>query len=185
MNLSTLERFTPRWWRAVRSGSKVKPEEPEQVPEHPAPEHTSRDPWPSGFTIPWAVTRMTRTAQAHGWAVGRTYARGTRMQATGKPGPLVESVALRMLHPETRCRAVLVYEIPAGAGAKGWSTCLVWGPNLPPFAEANVTEVREYLAARGRVHPSWVAAIRERVASAEAKRKAAPKRSARAREVGG
>jgi hypothetical protein len=55
--------------------------------------------------IPRTAKTLRRKAEAAGWTVRATYARGTR---PGRPPRVVDSVALRMTHPE-RGRAVAVW----------------------------------------------------------------------------
>lgn len=75
--------------------------------DHPAPEVPARP--ATDEEIARVGNRETRAligaAEAGGWAVRVTYARGTRL---GRPARVVESVALRMNHPD-RGRAVAVW----------------------------------------------------------------------------
>lgn len=60
---------------------------------HPAPEVQCR-PATTG-EVPRSPKLMMARAEAAGWAVRATYARGTTMTAKGKPGKVVDSIALR------------------------------------------------------------------------------------------
>lgn len=86
---------------------------------YPEPEVTSRD----GVAGPTksAVESMVRAARAHGWAVEVTYARGCFPHATtGRPGPVKDSLAVRM--EQGRDSAVAVY---VGGSTWSWDTLLI------------------------------------------------------------
>lgn len=65
----------------------------EPAPSHPAPEVAMRD--ATEAEIGRSARVMRKLAQAHGWAVRVTYARGTVLHLTGKPGKVVDSIAVR------------------------------------------------------------------------------------------
>ncbi len=91
---------------------------------HPAPEVPCRT--ATEEEIPRAAKTLRRQAEQAGWQVRATYARGTW------PGPkprLIESLALRMVHPDGR-RAVAV-----------------WHDGRWRFGLSNVTGVRKLSAA--------------------------------------
>lgn len=153
------------YFRALR-----KPE-PEAEQVYPAPEWTSRQPWPADFPIPGPVVQLRKLAEAHDWAVRISYARGNPPhKATGKPGALVHTVALQCLHPETRARLVVMYSIPVeNPSGKKWDGVLIASPTIPPYAGCSITEAKEYVKARGvmDLEPvKWrntLAAIRDKV----------------------
>lgn len=61
---------------------------------HPAPEVALRD--ATEAEIGRSPRAMRKLAQGAGWAVRVTYSRGTTMTAKGKPGKVVDAVAVRM-----------------------------------------------------------------------------------------
>jgi len=71
--------------------------------EHPAPEVSCRlaEPW----EVPNAAHLMSRKAQAAGWLVVFTYARGTR---PGLKPKVVDSLALRMRRPPLGACAIWI-----------------------------------------------------------------------------
>jgi len=140
------------YWRALRAT----PEE-ESVTAHPEPEHTSRDPWPDGVELPTGAARLKREAQAAGWVVGQTYSRGWSVHGvTGKPCAFGARIALRMLHPDSGNRCIVIYKDSTA------ESTFVLGPSLPPYTGCNLTEVREFIALAGRVLPSWLDAVKWR-----------------------
>lgn len=160
-----------------------KPEpEPEQA--YPAPEHTSRDPWPEGFTTPGPVLQLRKLAETEGWSVRLQYSRGRMPHAgTGRPGALVHTVALQAFHPETRSRLVALYVVPVeNPAGKKWDGVLISSPKIPPYAGCSITDGKAFLQARGRVLPSWLDAIRARNA---AKVKSPSRSTSKRRESGG
>jgi hypothetical protein len=138
--------------------------EPEIEPEqpHPAPEHTSRDPWPAGLELPAGAKRIKREAEHAGWAVGQTYSRGWSVHGvTGKPSAYGSRIALRMLHPETGNRCIVIY-YTKDSGTTALESTFILGPGLPPYTGCNATEIKEFIILQGRVLPSWVDAVRFR-----------------------
>lgn len=95
---------------------------------HPEPEVPCRE--ATEEEIPRAAKLMRKRAEAAGWSVRATYARGTVMHLTGKPGKVVDSIALRM-HKANRYAWAMWYDgsfetaqtwergqgFPAGIGA--------------------------------------------------------------------
>ncbi len=139
--------------------------EPERA-ERPAPVITSRMIAPNGTIIPGPVDDLVAHAETHGWTVLAQYARGTRSTAH------VNSWAVRIgEHPETSARAVAVYV--SDAAGKNWTWKSVWmfGPELKPFGQAGITDLRDWLGNGGWVSDSWYGDIRARVADQERRRK--------------
>lgn len=66
------------------------------------------------------------------------------MDARGRPGKLVHSVALRLRSPDLRLRAVAVYVTPAESGVAKCENCWVWRTGTLP-RPVNVTQLRAYL----------------------------------------
>jgi hypothetical protein len=74
---------------------------------HPAPVVTALDPIPAGKKTPAVVTALKEQAEALGWSVNLTYARGRGIHGTtGKPTKEVDSWALRCWQGERRAVAV-------------------------------------------------------------------------------
>lgn len=144
--------------------------------EYPAPEHTSRDPWPAGLVAPKAVTDLAKLGTTNGWATTTTYSRGCLPHATtGAPGPVADWFAVRMLHPETRARFVAIYSVRGTA--KAWDSTLILSPSIPPYTGCNITEAKKLITVSGLVPPSFLDEVRARLAGAKAKAKAAPKKT--------
>lgn len=106
---------------------------------YPAPEITSED----GVAGPdkRAVRDLVRDAEAAGWDVVVTYARGSWPNAaTGRPGAPKDSLAVRMSKPEGL--AVAVYAGPA-KGAWNWLTLalLEYGQRRQRYEK--ITQFRE------------------------------------------
>jgi hypothetical protein len=74
---------------------------------HPEPEVRARQAQPS--EIPRGAKVITRVAEANGWSVAASYARGTSMHANGKPGRLVESCLLGMTREADKGRVVATW----------------------------------------------------------------------------
>lgn len=85
------------------------------IPPHPAPEVTARAAAPG--EIPPGAARVIKAAEAAGWEVRPTYARGTDIDRHGHAKGLIHSLAVRMRLPGTRARAVAVWTSPAVSGA--------------------------------------------------------------------
>jgi hypothetical protein len=131
----------------------------------PAPEASSRTPWPTELEVPSSVLKLRWEAeQKWGWLVKTQYARGRMPHATtGRPGALVHTVALRFGgHRLTGRQAYAVYRSPVARLAWAWGGVWIWGPDLPPFGQCGVTELREFLIDGGRVHGRWMDDIRQR-----------------------
>lgn len=149
-------------WDKVRRETYPDLYAPQEVTAHPAPEHTSRDPWPDGVELPRAAATLKRHAEAAGWAVAQTYSRGWSVHGTtGKPSAYGERFALRMVHPDTRCRCIVFYWTKPD-GKTAFESALIVGPTLPPYAGCNVTEIKDFIGLAGRVLPSWIEQVQWR-----------------------
>lgn len=93
-------------------------DEEEPVVPHPAPEVGARLADESAGEIPAKAKTWIKKATAAGWRVVPTYARGTSVDRHGKPAHLMHSLALRMVHPDGKHRAVLVFQAHAQAVAE-------------------------------------------------------------------
>lgn len=185
---------TQEVWRGDGRGAvpvayrRIWPELLEQLPAHPAPAVTSRQPEPEGARYPSAVLKLAERAREAGWQVLQQYARGNGVHGGhGRATAVRDSYALRFGgHPLTHRQAYAVYH---GAA---WKSIALRGPDLPPFTGASVTDLAEFLE-----HPlwtqgelvAWVQAIRQRLADKAEAKAAAPRKaatgSAARREVGG
>ena len=151
---------------------------------YPEPEHTSRDPWPVDFVAPRPSVSLRLLAETHGWHVTMTYARGRLPHATtGQPGALRHSVAVRMAHPDTGMCAWATTTSPVEATNWTWLSIVAWGPDLAVYPYMSITDLREWVKARGQVPGYWYTAIRRRLADRAAHRAARPAGSARRRGV--
>lgn len=92
---------------------------------HPAPEVPCRP--ATEDEIPRAAKLMRKRAETAGWAVAVTYARGTVMYLTGKPGAVVDSIALR-LHKPNRYAWAIWY------GTR-FEAAQAWDRDVSPFAK--------------------------------------------------
>lgn len=154
---------------------------------HPAPEVTGKWTWDFVLDqlyvdgeppIPAPVLALAEMARAAGWRAEVRYARGTGAHGgTGKPTSLRHSFAVRIGgHPLTQCEARAVYGRSV-AGAADWTWASVWlfGPALPFFGWAGVTELKEWLRVAGAVREGWYADVRGLAEMREAARKAREK----------
>jgi hypothetical protein len=172
-------------WRAYFKAL-VKVEELDPV--RPAPEVSSRDPWPQTIEIPSAVVKLEQDARKAGWQVDLAYSRGFGTYRS-KAWQREEMISVRCHgHPDSLRRAFAVYRRTSGkvAGAWSWQQIYLWGPDLPWFGLCNVTELRDFLDQGGRVPKTWLADVRRRVREAELKAAERPKKpSAKKAEHGG
>lgn len=151
---------------------------------YPTPEHTSRDPWPDDFVAPGPAVSLRLLAESHGFTVAMTYARGyPPHRTTGRPTSLRHSVAVRLVHPQTRRAGYAVTTSPVAKLGWTWDSVMVWGTDVPPFPYASITDMKEWIKARGEVDARWYAAIRRRLRDAEAKKAARLKGSGRKKGV--
>jgi hypothetical protein len=120
---------------------------------------TSRDE-PEGVIVPAPVEKLAEKARKAGWRVKVQTSRGCPPNsATGAP-----------------CVARTLYGVIIGNGRygaygvrddTGWSSVMLWGHDRTWFSLANVTELGEYIEARGEMPDSWYAGVRRRIAEAE------------------
>lgn len=124
----------------------------------PAPEATSRDPWPDGVATPSAVLKLAQDAREAGWEVLTAYSCGYGVMYRGS-WQREERIGIRFgLHPLTDRRAYAVYRRTAGEkpGAWAWDQVYLWGPDLPPFGLCSVTDLRDFLNRAGQVDDRWL-----------------------------
>jgi hypothetical protein len=158
-------------------------------PPFPAPEVTSRDPWPKGWVMPAAALSLASDARGWGWQAVTQYARGQMPHAiTGRPGTPAHTVAVRLGgHARTDRQAYAVYRSPVSRPAWTWSSVQIWGPDLPPFGQCGVTELREWLSLAGDVPRLWFSgiALRREEQALRARQSAAARPKKSTREAGG
>lgn len=134
------------------------------VAEYPAPVVTSRDPW-DGAGTPSAVAGLAQRAVAASWTVRVQRSRGCRPHAShGAPGALKWLYGVVLSNGEASG-----YAIHDGST---WVSVLIWGRDRPWFPGASVTDLGEWIAARGVMPESWYQAIREREQGKDARAKA-------------
>lgn len=154
--------------------------EPVQEQAYPAPEHTSRDPWPADFPAPGPVLQLQKLAESEGWAVRLQYSRNhTPRVDNGKPGAMAHHVVVQAFHPESRSRLVAHYVVPVRnpSGAK-WLSTLIVSPTISPYAGCSITDAKQFI----RWRSVDLDAIRVRNAS---KSKSTSKSTSKRRESGG
>ncbi len=146
--------------------------EPERS-AHPDPIVTSRMYIPVDAQMPGPVIELRQHAAAYGWTARVQYARGNRVHGTtGKPTAVTHSWAVRIGdHPDTSARAVAVYV--SDAGGKNWTWKSVWmfGPELKPFGQGGITDLKDWLEHGGNVPADWYRDVADRVAEQERQRK--------------
>lgn len=111
-------------------------------------------------------------ARVHGWTDVRVrYTRGDPAHSTtGKPTALSHLIAVRFGGNGPNS-AVAVYVKAVTGGTWTWKSVWVWGPELLPFGESGVTELKEWLSKDGKVWPDWYAEIVRRKVDADVRKK--------------
>lgn len=112
------------------------------IPPHPAPEVTARDATEAEI---WQAPRLIRKAAlAAGFEVRVTYARGTVLHLTGKPGAVKVSIAVRIHKPGIRAWAVWLATKSGGS----FETGQIWEPDVCAWPRnVGATELAERIAA--------------------------------------
>lgn len=171
---------SPGYWAAMRKA------EPPTWPERdPIPEVLDTDPRPVDAPAePRAVLDLVKRATAAGWLVRVGFSRGPARAVTVNTYKLVETFGVwAAAHPDTGWRFCAMYERSIGA-ATGWKwdRTGIWKPGQvvapglgPRFGHATVTDLKEFLEARGAVPPAWFKGVHARVMSQAAKTKTAAK----------
>jgi hypothetical protein len=122
-----------------------------EISPHPAPEVTRRPAAPE--EIPRGAHLVYRKAEAAGWLVTATYARGTAMDRHGHAGALVHSLAVRMRleRDGIEYRAVAVWMAPAelSPSAAKWTSdsAYVWAVDHGALREVPLNPGRKDPAA--------------------------------------
>lgn len=118
---------------------------------------------------PSAVQGLAQRARAAGWEARVQKSIGhTPHATTGRPSVAPKTLwAVRMLAGGNGAYAV--YD----AGSASWKSVMLWGVTVPHFPYASVTDLGEWLTARGAMPPDWYDVIRRRVADAVVRKRAA------------
>lgn len=134
---------------------------------HPAPQVSSRDEVVARCSTPAPVLDLGAGAVLAGWEVRTQYARGNGLHSRlGTPLGVVDSWAVRLQLGSKH--AVVVYEKGTSGG---WKSVWIFGPELPWFGGAGITELKEYVEQRGEVCAGWFADIVQRRADADERAK--------------
>lgn len=131
---------------------------------YPAPAVSSRNRLTPVFGYPDVVTKLAREAGERGWRTETAWARGCLPHATtGRPGRAEDSFRVKFARGPWAAWAIY-----RGAG---WKFLWIWGQHLLPFGMCNVTDLKVWLSDPDQPQ-QWYEGIRERIATAEANRKA-------------
>lgn len=165
----------PAYWRQARP-------EPPSWPEHdPVPEVLSIDPRPADAPPePRPVLAIVKAAETAGWLVRVGYSRGPARAVKVGEYKLVETFGVWAgAHPDTGWRFYAMYERTVGK-TWAWQRIGIWKPGRlvapglgPRFVDANVTDLKDFIAARGSVLPLWFKGIHARVQDQADKARAA------------
>lgn len=155
-------RFTPVIGYAVGEGRA-----PEVVRDvFPAPEWTTRDAGAPGVPPAGSVDVLAARARSAGWGVRVQCSRGRRPHgSTGKPLAVKTLRGVILRH----AGGAAAYAIHDGAA---WASVMLWGTRLPWFPHASVTDLAEFIDARGEMPDDWFDAIRARVEGSAERTKA-------------
>jgi hypothetical protein len=146
----------------------------------PPPITTSREPLPR--EVPAPVISLAAWGEAHDWLHTVQYSHGYAAKYRGAWQP-EELFAVRF--QISGFGAFAVYRSIAGRETWTWRDVWMWGVTLLPFGQGGVTDLKEWLAAKGDQPDSWYGEIFERVAEQERRRKeTARNRPKTTREVG-
>lgn len=137
-------------------------EEARERSQHPAPEFIGE--WLSLAEAGDKSGRFHKSAldlawhgRGRGWDVKLRYSVGTFQSARGAAGARQESIAVAF--KGFGREAVAVY-VKRGSQAWKWETVYAWGPDLFPFGEMSVTDLKWWLAGKGAPIPCWERDVR-------------------------
>jgi hypothetical protein len=133
----------------------------------PPPITTSRDPLPR--EVPPPVLALAAYGNAQGWLHRIQYSRGYAAKYRGA-WQEEELFAVRFMRMNS-FGAFAVYRSIAGRETWTWRDVWMWGITLLPFGQGGVTDLKEWLAAKGEQPDSWYGDISERVAEQEERTK--------------
>lgn len=118
---------------------------------YPAPVVTSREFW-DGSGCPAVVLAHAERARAASWDVRVQRSRGHAPHAAhGAPGALKWRHALVLGNGVWSAYAVYVETT--------WASVMLWGRTRPWFPYASISDLAEYISARGQMDDAWYAAI--------------------------
>lgn len=122
---------------------------------HPAPLHTSRDPWPESVAVPRSVAGLVKLAQGEGWEAIPTYSQGY-VATTGKGKvKLVHTIVVRMTRTvgDALRRGIVYYEAKPATPLKWVAvSAMVMGQDHWPYQEGvTVTSMAEWV----QESPQW------------------------------
>lgn len=140
----------------------------------PAPRVTSRSQVP--FMAPPAVLKLSEFAREHSWEVRTQISQGSFPHGTtGRPSALKDAIGVRFgAHPMTTRQAYAVYARTAPKSAWAWTSIMIWGLDLTPYAGCGITELKHYLSTpteSAEVVREWVQALKRAAAATEEARK--------------
>lgn len=159
-------------------------------PEHdPAPLILNTDPRPCDTPPdPRAVLDLVAKGVAGGWPVRVGYSRGfKRAQRIGTYTPMETFGVWAGVHPVSGWRFSALYERPVGGRAWTWQVA-IWrtSGDVLYFTDATVTDLKEFITARGLVPPAWFKGVNAREADKKSRAKlAARTRPAKRKEATG
>lgn len=148
-------------------------------PDDPPPEVLSTDPWPSDAPeVPRAVHGLQRAAQGAGWVALVGYSRSPERAVRVGTYKITEAFAVWAgQHPETGWRFNAVHtRTPGAATGWGWRSTAIWRLGTPRFRHATITDLLEFVTARGDVGRAWFKAVHARVEEQKARAAAKPAR---------
>ena len=166
---------------------------------YPPPLYRSSENRDLPFPEPPAVKAVRALAVERGWTALGQYSRGHLPHATtGKPTAVRDLIGLRFgISPligmdlwVTR-QAYAVYSRPVSGGTWMWSSVMIWGSDLTPYAGCSITDLKAYLMmapeVRGEALEDWVRdlrSIKSKAAQLVKQRVAARGPVSKRREVG-
>jgi hypothetical protein len=133
----------------------------------PPPITTSRDPLPR--EVPAPVTLLAAHGGEHAWQYRIQYSRGYAVKYRGA-WQQEELFAVRFMRLDG-FGAFAVYRSIAGRETWTWRDVWMWGVTLLPFGQGGVTDLKEWLTAKGEQPDSWYGEISKRVAEQEERTK--------------
>lgn len=138
---------------------------------YPPPLYWSNENRDLPFPEPAAVKAVRALAVEKGWSALGQYSRGHLPHATtGKPTGVRDLIGLRfcisptVADPWVTRQAYAVYTRPVNGGTWAWSSVMIWGSDLAPYAGCTITDLKAYLmmapVSRGDALEDWVRDLR-------------------------
>jgi len=155
----------------------------------PVPEVTTRDRAPS--TPPQPVIKLQRAAEGAGWAAEIGYSRGPERAVRVGTYKMTEAHGLYVpAHPSTGWRFIAIYHHTVGKPNWQWRISIrrpgqLVGPGLGAvFTHATITDLAQFVTARGDVGTPWFKAVQARVEEQLDRTRAAARARPRGRKEG-